>query len=276
VLESAHRGSIFLDEIGEMSLRMQGLLLRFLETGEIQRIGAGRAGAAVDARVIAATNRDLKAGIAAGTFREDLFYRLNVIHIAIRPLRERTEDIGPLLESFLNLYAAREGVEAPRLTPEAEALLLAYAWPGNVRELRNVAERLAVRALGLAIGPADLPPEIASAEKASLPGEGPGRAMTDALFERMVEGRECFWSVVYDPFMLRDLTRQELRHVVQMGLERTRGSYPGLLQLFNMEPDDHTRFVQFLRKHQCDTPAPRFRPPPPADRSTTRGRRGTA
>jgi transcriptional regulator with PAS, ATPase and Fis domain len=258
VLESAHRGSIFLDEIGEMSLRMQGLLLRFLETGEIQRIGAQRTVAAVDGRVITATNRDLMEGIEAKTFREDLFYRLNVIHIAVPPLRERREDIAQLFDSFLVAYSERYRIEVPRLSPDAVAQLMAYDWPGNVRELRNVAERLAVRSQSLTITPADLPREITVPRPpASVPR--PVGTTSDALFERMVTRRECFWSVVYDPFMLRDLTRNELRQVVQKGLEQTRGSYSLLLQLFNMEPDDHTRFLHFLRKHQCDTPAPRFR-----------------
>src|SRR5262249_43085639 len=125
------------------------------------------------------------------------------------------------------------------------------------------------------ITPADLPAEIT---KPAADGPAPPageRATTDALFERMVHGRETFWSVVYDPFMLRDLTRHELRQVVQMGLERTRGSYPLLLQLFNMEPDDHTRFVHFLRKHHCDTPAPRFFPSAVGS-APVKGRGGTA
>jgi len=258
VLESAHRGSIFLDEIGEMSLRMQGLLLRFLETGEIQRIGAQRAVASVDGRVITATNRDLAEGIEAKTFREDLFYRLNVILIAVPPLRERREDIGQLFDSFLVAYSERYRIEVPRLSPDAVAHLIAYDWPGNVRELRNVAERLAVRSQSLTITPADLPREITLPRPSAAPPR-PASTTSDTLFERMVIRRECFWSVVYDPFMLRDLTRQELRQVVQKGLDQTRGSYSLLLELFNMDPDDHTRFLHFLRKHQCDTPARRFR-----------------
>jgi len=259
VLESAHRGSIFLDEIGEMSLRMQGLLLRFLETGEIQRIGAQRAVAAVDGRVITATNRDLAQGIEAKTFREDLFYRLNVIYIAVPPLRDRREDIAQLFDSFLIAYAERYRIEVPRLSPEAVGHLMAYDWPGNVRELRNVAERLAVRSQSLTITPDELPREITLPRSAGPALPRLVAPNSDALFERMVTRRESFWSVVYDPFMLRDLTRQELRQVVQKGLEQTRGSYSLLLELFNMEPDDHTRFLHFLRKHQCDTPARRFR-----------------
>jgi transcriptional regulator with PAS, ATPase and Fis domain len=275
VLESAHRGSIFLDEIGEMSLRMQGLLLRFLETGEIQRIGAQRAVAAVDGRVITATNRDLKQGIDDKAFREDLFYRLNVIHIAVPPLRDRREDIPQLFDSFLISYSERYRIEVPRLSPEAVQHLMVYDWPGNVRELRNVAERLAVRSQSLTITAADLPKEITLPRPSAAP-QRPVGTTSDALFERMVTRRECFWSVVYDPFMLRDLTRHELRQVVQKGLDQTRGSYALLLELFNMEPDDHTRFLHFLRKHQCDTPVPRIRASTGEAGPSLKGPSGTA
>src|SRR6185312_8483520 len=117
-LEMADHGTIFLDEIGEMTLRMQGLLLRFLETSEIQKVGAERGGRAVDVRVIAATNRNLRELIAQGQFREDLFYRLNVIHIVVPPLRERREDIPLLAHQFLSQFsgASRSGITA--VSPE--------------------------------------------------------------------------------------------------------------------------------------------------------------
>src|SRR5207249_2058092 len=105
-LEIADKGTVFLDEIGEMTLRMQGLLLRFLETGELQKVGADSGGRSVDVRVIAATNRNLRDMIAKGAFREDLFYRLNVIHIVVPPLREHRDDIAPLVEHFLSRFKA--------------------------------------------------------------------------------------------------------------------------------------------------------------------------
>jgi transcriptional regulator with PAS, ATPase and Fis domain len=258
MLEAAHRGSIFLDEVGEMSLRMQGLLLRFLESGEIQRIGGQLAGAPVDGRVIAATNRSLARDLAAKTFREDLYYRLNVIHIAVPPLRERREDIPALFESFLQAFSQRYGLERPTLSAEGLQALVAHPWPGNVRELRNVAERLAVCGHAGAISPADLALQPA-AQGADEPPSPRARAASDALYERMVRGGESFWGVVYDPFMLRDLTRQELRQIVRKGLEQTRGSYAMLLELFNMTPDDDGRFRQFLRRHQCDVSFDRLR-----------------
>jgi len=124
-----------------MTLRMQGLLLRFLETGEIQKVGADRTGNRVDVRTIAATNRNLRELIAQGLFREDLFYRLNVIHLMVPPLRDRKEDVRALIEHFLGRMA-RPGANTPRqIAPEAMTMMLEYHWPGNVRELQNVIER---------------------------------------------------------------------------------------------------------------------------------------
>src|SRR5438128_7027213 len=145
LLEVANSGTIFLDEVGEMSLRMQALLLRFLENGEIQRVGADRVQSCVDVRVIAATNRNLFDRIASKEFREDLYYRLNVIHITIPPLRARREDIPVFLQYFLKSYADHHRAPMPELAPDTLAQLVAYDWPGNVRELKNVAERLIVR-----------------------------------------------------------------------------------------------------------------------------------
>src|SRR6185369_8252070 len=108
-LEIADSGTVFLDEIGEMTLRMQGLLLRFLETGELQKVGADSGGRVVDVRVIAATNRNLREMIAQGTFREDLFYRLNVIHLEVPPMRERREDIPLLVEHFMQTFTRDSG-----------------------------------------------------------------------------------------------------------------------------------------------------------------------
>ena len=144
----ADEGTIFLDEIGEMTLRMQGLLLRFLETGEIQKVGADRSGTRVDVRTIAATNRNLREMIAQGLFREDLFYRLNVIHLIVPPLRERSEDIPALVEHFLQPAWRQPRRAAPRARsrPRRWRCCVEYNWPGNVRELQNVIERMMVRA----------------------------------------------------------------------------------------------------------------------------------
>src|ERR1051326_5211054 len=145
-LEVANEGVIFLDEIGEMTLRMQGLLLRFLETGEIQKVGADRTAMRVNVRTIAATNRDLREMVAAGQFREDLFYRLNVIHLFVPPLRERREDIPELANHFVQHLVRPRSSPVQSISPEAMALLCGYRSPGNVRELQNIIERALVRA----------------------------------------------------------------------------------------------------------------------------------
>ena len=145
VLEQANRGTVFMDEIGETTPRMQGLLLRFMETGEIQRVGSDRTDGRVDVRVIAATNRDLLTSVQDKTFREDLYYRLNVIHLHVPPLRERMDDMLPLLNRFLQQFARTYRLQTPEVSPDVLELLYAYTWPGNVRELKNLAERLVVR-----------------------------------------------------------------------------------------------------------------------------------
>jgi transcriptional regulator with PAS, ATPase and Fis domain len=263
-LDQAHHGTIFMDEVGDMSLRMQALLLRFLENGEVQRVGSDRVTSKVDVRVIAATNRNLVERTADKSFREDLYYRLNVIHVAIPPLRERREDIGTLFDYFIRSYAKRHHVEVPRLAQETMARLVAYDWPGNVRELKNAAERLVIRQGTDVIAPEDLPREISgkwstSADAASTVVPIPGRLSADALFERMSVGGESFWTAVYEPFIARDLTRYDLRAIVSRGLERTKGSYKALVQSFNLDPKDYKRFLSFLRKHDCHMPFQRFR-----------------
>src|SRR5919197_3067448 len=143
-LELADEGTIFLDEIGEMTMRMQGLLLRFMETGELQKVGSDHTGGRVDVRVIAATNRNLRDMVGQGAFREDLFYRLNVIHLTVPPLRERREDIPELVEYFLARFTRNNGYLVKDVSPEAMKMLTEYSWPGNVRELENVIERCVV------------------------------------------------------------------------------------------------------------------------------------
>jgi len=262
VLEMAHRGTVFMDEIGETSARMQSLLLRFLENGEIQRVGTSKANARVDVRVIAATNRDLLQAVVAKTFREDLYYRLNVIHMTVPPLRDRRDDVPLLLDHFLATFASE--YSAPRLTftPEARGLLTRYPFPGNVRELKNLVERLTVRHTGeTPVGVEELPHEVRhTAMLASVP-EQASVSPAEALFRLLVDERQSFWTAVYAPFMSRDLTRDTLRTLVSLGLQRTSGSYRDLLELFHMAPTDYKRFLNFLRKHQCHMPFQQFRGP---------------
>src|SRR5689334_18352430 len=141
----ADGGTLFLDELGEMSPRMQGVLLRFLETGEIHRLGADRIEQTVDVRVIAATNRNLRERVASGDFREDLFYRLNVAQVFVPPLRDRGDDVLLLFVHYFDGYCRAQKIATPPLAPGVIERLRSYPWPGNVRELKNLAERIAVR-----------------------------------------------------------------------------------------------------------------------------------
>jgi transcriptional regulator with PAS, ATPase and Fis domain len=258
LLEMANGGTLFMDEVGEMSLRMQALLLRFLETGELQRVGDDRRQVASNVRLVTATNRDLLAQIRTGAFREDLYYRLNVIHIAIPPLRDRREDVALLADHYLRRYAREYRAAAPELSGEALQALTAYNWPGNVRELRNVIERLLVRVRDRRIDLTDLPVEICP--RATTTVETPRIASrVDVLYERLVVDRESFWTAVYEPFMERDLTRDDLRALVAKGLDETRGSYVMLVRLFNLEAGEYKRFLNFLHKHGCHLPVAQFR-----------------
>jgi two-component system, NtrC family, response regulator AtoC len=159
-MELAHGGTVFLDEVGDISAELQTKLLRFLQEREFERVG-GTQPIPVDVRVVAATNRELSSAIKEGRFREDLYYRLNVIPISLPPLRERTEDIPALAQFFLKRFAAETKKIFSGITREAEGRLLAYGWPGNVRELANVIERAVVLGQGPEIIDDDLPLRIA-------------------------------------------------------------------------------------------------------------------
>jgi len=281
LLEMAPNGTVFLDEVGEMSTRMQVVLLRFLESGEIQRVGADRSHTRVNVRLITATNRDLESQIASGAFREDLYFRLNVIRFAIPPLRERVEDVPLLVNHYVLQFSQTHKVPVTEITNEAMDALLAYRWPGNVRELKNVVERIVLKTCGRPVRVADLPPEILRAPGASaltssatlasgtaaqaVDGSDPqaqSNARADELAGLMINQGQSFWAAVYPIFMSRDLTRTELRRIVQLGLESTNGNYRLLVELFNMSPQDYKRFLSFLRKHDCHLPFQRFRAVP--------------
>lgn len=168
--ELADQSTIFLDEIGEMAPSTQAKILRVLEQGEFLRIGAS-APQHVDVRVVAATNRDLHREVREGSFRSDLFYRLNVVAIHLPPLRERRDDIVPLVQHFLKAKAAELGVAERRFDAEALDLLLQYGWPGNIRELENTIERALVLARGPVLTAADLPAHMAADHEWSVPAQ---------------------------------------------------------------------------------------------------------
>jgi transcriptional regulator with PAS, ATPase and Fis domain len=261
-LEVANGGSVFLDEIGEMTLRMQGLLLRFLETGELQKVGAFGESKPVNVRVITATNRRLREMVSQGQFREDLFYRINVIQLVVPPLRERKTDVPLLIDHFVRQSANGSGPRRTALefTTDAMSALIDYSWPGNVRELRNVVERLVVNGRSGVVGIEELPVEIRARQGVlSRPLRERRRTVGDELFKRLVTDGESFWSAVYPLFMQREITKSSVRDLVKKGLEDSRGNYKIVLRLFNMPPEDYKKFLNFLRKHDCQPSFKEFR-----------------
>ena len=195
--ELAHTGTLFLDEVGDLGAEAQAKLLRAIEAKEIERVGGGKP-IRVDVRILAATNKDLTRAVAEGTFREDLFFRLNVIPLPVPPLRERPGDIPALVRHFSHLHRARTGRPLPEWTPAALQLFARYRWPGNVRELANIVERLAILHAGRVVEEEDvravLQVDGVSRLAASTPLPDPAaleHSLSDTLdeYERMLIGR---------------------------------------------------------------------------------------
>jgi transcriptional regulator with PAS, ATPase and Fis domain len=245
-LQRADGGTLLLDEFGEMTPRMQGMLLRFLENGEIQMVGAEAATTTVDVRVIAATNRTLPAMVADG-FRQDLLYRLRVLQVHVPALRERPEDIRAVGGHFLNGWA-----RGTRLTEEAWELLARYPWPGNIRELQNVMEQVAwLAAPGELVTHGQLPPTFRGGGTSLTPAGERRRQVAERLFALFSEPRNTFWEPIHKMFLARDLTRHDIRELVRCALRASGGSYRGVLALFNIPASDYKRFMNFLSTHDC-------------------------
>ena len=253
-LQLAHRGTLFLDEVGEMSLRMQALLLRFLENGEIQAVGSDQSEARVDVRVIAATNRNLSDLVATGQFREDLLYRLRVIHLHVPPLRERPEDIEALTTHFI-----KRANRPLTFSDDALRAFQRYRWPGNVRELQNVVEQLLWLTPEDTVRTEHLPMSMRTGPGLMAPLNDRRRQVADDLYEALVRQGASFWELVYPMFLARDITRQDLRELVRRGLRESRGRYKSMLKLFGMSSRDYRRFMNFLAAHDCGIGVREFR-----------------
>ena len=264
-IQLAQNGTLFLDEVGEMSLRMQALLLRFLENGEVQSVGSDQAHARVDVRVIAATNRDLGELVASGQFREDLLYRLRVIHLHVPPLRERHEDVPVLTKHFL----ARAGREVT-FSDDAQRVFQGYRWPGNVRELLNVVEQLVWLSPNGTIEVEHLPVSMRAASGRLAPAVDRRRQVADDLYDALVRNNGAsFWAHVYPMFLARDITRHDVRELVRRGLRESRGRYKSLVTLFGMSARDYRRFMNFLAAHDCVVPFREFRGSAPSRTAAT-------
>jgi DNA-binding NtrC family response regulator len=253
-LQAANGGTIFLDEVGEMSLRMQAMLLRFLENGEIQAVGADARLTTVNVRVIAATNRNLPDLISSGHFREDLLYRLRVIHLEVPPLRLRREEIPVLVNHFVTRTS-----RATRFTAEALQALTRYRWPGNVRELQNVVEQATWLAQGDVVDVPQLPEALRAPVQSVKPTRERRAQVADELYQALVNGGYSFWDHIYPLFLSRDITRHDMRELVRKGLSTTRGNYRALLKLFGMSNQDYKRFLNFLSAHDCGADFRAFR-----------------
>jgi len=233
--ELASEGTLFLDEVGDMPASMQAKVLRVLQEGQLERVG-GTETLKVDVRVIAATNRDLEAEIGAGRFREDLFYRLNVVHLHCPPLRERREDMPDLIAAFLKEACSRNRKRPMQLSPEAVSLMSAYDYPGNVRELKNLVERLAILCPGPIIsGPeaAELMPRargrtaLAPLPDAASPAEGLASASATPASEAPKRGS------VDRPF--RDQVEDAERQIILNALAFTRDNVTEAARLLDLE-----------------------------------------
>jgi transcriptional regulator with PAS, ATPase and Fis domain len=234
LFEEANGGTLFLDEIANTSRRFQAKLLRVLQDRQLRRLG-DVVSRRLDLRVIAATNCDLAAMVQKAEFREDLYYRLNVITIQVPPLRHRLDDVPLLVDYFLR----------KRKTMSANALekLGSYSYPGNVRELENIVEAAVYTARGLMIDADDVP----------LPYQEDNSQPDDELFVGN------FWDCVATPFSERLITRSQVERVIRRGLQQTRGSYKKLLPLFQIPNSDYKRFMDFLRRSRCNVDFRQFR-----------------
>ncbi len=212
LLEAADGGTLLLDEVGDMDLGLQAKVLRFLETRRIRRLGGVRE-VTVDVRVVAATNRDLRAALRERQFREDLYYRLNVFPLHIPPLRERPEDVMPLARLFLDGFSAKFHRPPCEISQAAQDRLVAYPWPGNVRELRNLMERLAITCRKPVLDAGDLPPEVRGAG-----GRPPGPR----------------WTLPAGGCRLEELERDLARSLISQALERTGGNVSRAARLLGL------------------------------------------
>jgi two-component system nitrogen regulation response regulator NtrX len=219
--QAADGGTIFLDEVGDMSLRVQTKVLRAIQEGEIERVGRDET-IKVDVRVLAATNKDLKAEIASGRFREDLYFRLNVVPITVKPLREHPEDIGLLAGTFAKVYCAENGLPGKKLDDRVLGLLKRYRWPGNVRELKNQVERLVIMSPGRIVHVEDLSPEIRSGTGLTLPGPDGETPSGEAAHDKAA-GAPGFEREVAEGALTLQAAKKELElRMILAALERTR------------------------------------------------------
>ena len=252
-LEMAHGGTVFLDEIGDMPPALQVKLLRVLAEGEIDRVGGTRP-IPIDVRVIAATHRDLEASIAEEKFREDLYYRLNVIPIHLPPLRERQEDIPHLIQHYLAVFNESKGKNVGGVDAEALRILCCYPWPGNIRELANFIERMVVLSRASTLTPRDLPPkvlgEVPHEQWAPLEEVVPDE--TPAEFLRASHQQNFFNGLPEEGINLKQAVEEFERELITEALDRTDWIKNKAAQLLGL---NRTTLVEKLKKMKIARPS---------------------
>ncbi len=234
-LEQAHRGTVFLDEIGDMPLMVQAKILRALQDGTFQRLGSNVT-LHSDARMLCATNRELERAMAAGSFREDLYHRLNVVVLTLPPLRQRRDDIPRLVEYFLNRHSRTAGVEKPPLARDALDVLVNYSWPGNVRELEHLVQRLIIFTGGYTIQAEDLPPALHSDPRlAAVAGDEPWLKLVRAHLAAHEGDRAC-----------EEMLEKVERLAIVEALRRTQGNQTHAARLLGLpRPTLHARMQKY-------------------------------
>lgn len=240
LIEASNKGTLFLDEISNTSPAVQAKLLRVLQEREVRRLGDTR-GRKVDSRLIAATNADLDVLVTRSEFRQDLLYRLNVLHIRIPPLRQRREDIPEIAQAFLKRMNGEHGTRK-RFHSSALASLAQGTYRGNVRELQNVIERAYFSSPGQ-----DVIKEIAVGAK----GDTTDATDAEGWFDRIASGKDDFWKAVHHPYKSRDISREKVRALMDVGLRETRGSYKNLAKVLHVDEREYRRFMDFLRRNDC-------------------------
>jgi transcriptional regulator with PAS, ATPase and Fis domain len=241
LFEAAHRGTIFLDEISNTTPALQAKLLRVIQEREIRRIGETR-GRPVDVRLIVASNQSLETLAAAGQFRKDLLYRLNVLHVRVPPLRNRREDIPMLAHAFLQKLNASNKTRRYFASGVIDNLL-AQTFAGNVRELQNAVERAFFLTKGIMITTIAIDAAAASADTQS--------DEVQTWFKDISEGRKDFWSAIHKSYKRRDISREKVLAFVDFGLRSTRGSYKEMAGRFRLKEAEYRRFMDFLRRNEC-------------------------
>lgn len=242
LIEAAKGGTVFLDEVAELPFNIQAKLLRALEEKELRRVGETVA-RKVDARFICATNKNLEKEMRAGRFRQDLYFRINVLNLRIPPLRERKDDIALFADKFIN-EANKQYRKNKRIGPETVIKLLDYPFPGNIRELENIIIRAYILSKKDEIKPGDIIFDIEE--------EGENKEIAMKLYQGIVFEGKSFWEVVYKPFLRRDLNRKQVKDILSFGLRKTNGSYKKLLPLFNIgeSESDYKKIMRWITVHQ--------------------------